>query len=170
MQQSYEDQLYVWRLLLRDKLAGKIAPAHPKDNRALEYALLIPEQMAVDEINAITDVEPITRKMLTAIVREFASKAPPYPSFAIDGRVVYMREPMRKRRAVSKNGTTGTQVPNVPKLLTKRVDSKGKKESHVADRGSPSASPASAYGYVLVNGIPRWNKGALHLESVRKAA
>ena len=38
MQQSYEDQLYVWRLLLRDKLAGKIAPAHPKDNRALEYA------------------------------------------------------------------------------------------------------------------------------------
>ena len=34
----YEDQLYVWCLLLRNKLAGKIAPAHPKDNRALEYA------------------------------------------------------------------------------------------------------------------------------------
>ena len=37
----YEDQLYVWCLLLRNKLAAKIAPAHPKDNRALEYALLI---------------------------------------------------------------------------------------------------------------------------------
>ena len=35
---GYEDQLYVWCLLLRNKLAGKIAPAHPKDNRALEYA------------------------------------------------------------------------------------------------------------------------------------
>ena len=75
----YEDQLYVWCLLLRNKLAGQIAPAHPKDNRALEYALLVPEEMAVDEINAITDVEPITRKMLTAIVREITGKAPPYP-------------------------------------------------------------------------------------------
>ena len=75
----YEDQLYVWCLLLRNKLAGKIAPAHPKDNRALEYALLIPEQMAVDEINATTDVS-VTRRDLVAIVGEFADQAPPYPS------------------------------------------------------------------------------------------
>lgn len=61
--------------------------------------------MAVDKINAITDVEPIARKTLTAIVREFSGKAPPYRSFEKDGRVVYMRELMRKRRAVSKNGT-----------------------------------------------------------------
>ena len=123
---SYEDQLYVWCMLLRNKLAGQIAPAHPKDNRALEYALLVPEEMAVDEINAITDVEPITRKMLTAIVREFTGKAPPYASFATDGRVVYMRELMRKRRAVSKNGTLEATTRPVPKLLTRPVDSKRK--------------------------------------------
>ena len=69
-----EDQLYVWCLLLRNKLAAKIAPAHPKDNRALEYALLIPEQMAVDEINATTDVS-VTRRDLVAIVGEFADQA-----------------------------------------------------------------------------------------------
>ena len=30
----------------------------------------------------------------------------------------------------------------------------------------------TAYGYVLVNGVPQWNNGArtLHLELVRKAA
>ena len=56
-------------------MAGKIAPAHPKDNRALEYALLIPEQMAVDEINATTDVS-VTRRDLVAIVGEFCRPSP----------------------------------------------------------------------------------------------
>ena len=162
----YEDRLYVWCLLLRNKLAGKIAPAHPRDNRALEYALLEPEQMAVDEINAITDVEPITRKMLTSIVREFADKAPPYPSFEEGGRVVYMRELMRKRRAVGNNGTLEAGIPMVPKLLTRPVDSKQKTTINSRHQGSP----ASAYGYVLVNGVPQWNDGTLHLESVRRAA
>ena len=44
MQLSYEDQLHVWLLLLRNKLAGKIAPAHPRDHRPTEYALLVPER------------------------------------------------------------------------------------------------------------------------------
>jgi hypothetical protein len=58
---------------------AKVAPAHPKDSRALEYALLAPEEMAVDEINAITDVS-VTRRDLVAIVGKFADQAPPYPS------------------------------------------------------------------------------------------
>ena len=65
-------------MLLQHGVAGKIAPAHPKDNSALD-SLLIPEQMAVDEINAATDVS-VTRRDLVAIVGKFADQAPPYPS------------------------------------------------------------------------------------------
>ena len=61
MQLSYEDQLRVWRLLLRNKLAGKIAPAHPRDRRPTEYALLVPDLFAVAEVNAISDPTPIPR-------------------------------------------------------------------------------------------------------------
>ena len=104
----------------------------------MRISLLVPEEMAVDEINAITDVEPITRKMLTAIVREFTGKAPPYASSATDGRVVYMRELMRKRRAVSKNGTLEATTRPVPKLLTRPVDSK-RKNTH--DSGTKDHQP-----------------------------
>jgi hypothetical protein len=53
MQLSNQDQLRVWRLLLRNNLVGKIAPAHPRDLRPTEYALLVPDANAVAEVNAI---------------------------------------------------------------------------------------------------------------------
>ena len=71
MQLSYEDQLHVWRLLLTNKLAGKIAPAHPWDRRPTEYALLLSDALAVAEVNAMSDT-PITIKHLAAILRRFS--------------------------------------------------------------------------------------------------
>ena len=101
---DYEDRLRVWLLLLRNKLAGKIAPAHPRDHRPTEYALLVPDALAVAEVNAMLDT-PITVAHLPAILAQFKHLDPPF------------------------------------------------------DSGTQGGSPASAYGYVLVNGIPRWNNG-----------
>ena len=147
---SYEDQLYVWCLLLRNKLAGKIAPAHPKDNRALEYALLIPEQMAVDEINATTDVS-VTRRDLVAIVGEFADQAPPYPSTE--------PAPIKYKPYLHSGGG-------------KKLRKSQQKQGRFWPKSWIEGRPTSAFGYVLVNGVPQWNNGAhtLHLKSVRKAA
>ena len=49
-----EEQLYIWCLLLRHKLVGDVGS---------EYALLVPEERAVAEVNAISDT-PITVKHL----------------------------------------------------------------------------------------------------------
>ena len=73
----YEDQLYVWCLLLRNKLAGKIAPAHPRDRRPTEYALLVPDAYAVAEVNAMLDT-PITVAHLPAIMAQFKHLDPPF--------------------------------------------------------------------------------------------
>ena len=108
---DYEDQLRVWRLLLRNKLAGKIAPAHPRDHRPTEYALLVPDALAVAEVNAMLDT-PITVAHLPAILAQFKHLDPPYSSF----------EWLRREHGQS----------------------------------------ASGYGYVLVNGVPRWNNGGLN--------
>ena len=54
---SDEDQLYVWCLLLQQKLVGDIGS---------EYALLVPEERAVAEVNAMSDT-PITVKHLPSI-------------------------------------------------------------------------------------------------------
>ena len=54
----------------------------------------------------------------------------------------------------------------VPKLLTRPANYPGLFPGDSRHRGSP----ASAYGYELVNGVPQWNNGTLHLKSVRKAA
>ena len=97
----YEDQLYVWCLLLRNKLAGKIAPAHPSDRRRTEYALLVPDALAVAEVNAMLDT-PITIKHLAAILRRFSRLAPPYASFPSNRRLAYKREWMQRRRCGQK--------------------------------------------------------------------
>ena len=80
------------------KLAGKIAPADPKDSRALEYALLIPAQMAVDEINAITDMS-VTRRDLVAIVGEFADQPAPikYKPYLHSGGGKKLRKSQQKQ-------------------------------------------------------------------------
>ena len=103
MQLSYEDQLHVWRLLLRNKLAGKIAPAHPSDRRPTEYALLVPDSFAVAEVNAISDT-PITVKHLPSILARFRHLDPPYPIFPVArsasaARKAYRRDWMAKHRA-----------------------------------------------------------------------
>ena len=99
----YEDQLYVWCLLLRNKLAGKIAPAHPWGRRPTEYALLVPDSFAVAEVNAISDT-PITVKHLPSILARFRHLDPPYPSFPVArsasaARKAYRRDWMAKHRA-----------------------------------------------------------------------
>jgi hypothetical protein len=74
---SYEEQLHVWCLLLKNKLAGKIAPAHPWDRRPTEYALLVPDKLAVAEVNAVSDI-PITVDHLPSILARFRHLDPPY--------------------------------------------------------------------------------------------
>ena len=101
MQLSYEDQLHVWRLLLTNKLAGKIAPAHPWDRRPTEYALLVSDALAVAEVNAMSDT-PITIKHLAAILRRFSHLAPPYASFPSNRRRAYKREWMQRKRCGQK--------------------------------------------------------------------
>jgi len=119
MQLSYEDQLHVWRLLLTNKLAGKIAPAHPWDRRPTEYALLVPDALAVGEVNAVSDIPPITVKHLPSILARFRHLDPPYSSFDDEAK------------------------------------------EHNAKNRKVVAAPASAYGYELVNGVPRWTNGRL---------
>ena len=98
---SYEDQLYVWSLLLGNKLAGKIAPAHPLDRRPTEYAILVPDSFAVAEVNAISDT-PITVKHLPSILARFKHLAPPYASFPSNRRRAYKREWMQRKRCGQK--------------------------------------------------------------------
>jgi hypothetical protein len=121
---SYKDQLHIWCLLVRNNLAGKIAPAHPWDRRPTEYAILVPDSFAVAEVNAISDT-PITVKHLSSILARFRHLDPPYSSFE----------------------------PNKAKEHNAKV----------------VAAPASAYGYELVNGVPRWNNGGLSEHLARKS-
>ena len=101
MQLSYEDQLSVWCLLLRNKLAGKIAPAHPRDGRPTEYALLVPDEQAVAEVNDVSDT-PITVKHLPSILTRFKHLAPPDASFPSNRRRAYKREWMQRKRCGQK--------------------------------------------------------------------
>ncbi len=99
---SYKEQLHVWRLLLKNNLAGKIAPAHPWDRRPTEYALLVPHEVAVAEVNALLDT-PITVDHLPSILARFRHLDPPYSSVPPDHhRKVYKREWMRKKRAAER--------------------------------------------------------------------
>jgi len=103
MQLSYEDQLYIWCLLLRNKLAGKIAPAHARDRRPTECAVLVPDALAVAEVNAVSDT-PITVKHLSSILARFGHLDPPYSIFSIArsasaARKAYRRDWMAKHRA-----------------------------------------------------------------------
>jgi hypothetical protein len=110
---SYEDQLHVWSLLVRNKLAGKIAPAHPKDRRPTEYALLVPKALAVAEVNAVLDA-PITVAHLPSILARFRHLDPPYSSVPPDDeRKAYKRDWMRRKRGAEcvhklDLGTTGS--------------------------------------------------------------
>ncbi len=98
MKLSYEDQLYVWCLLLRNNLAGKIAPAHPWDRRQTEYVLLVPDTIAVAEVNDVLDT-PITVAHLPSILARFRHLDPPYSSVPPDDeRKVYKRDWMRRKR------------------------------------------------------------------------
>ena len=45
---SYEEQLHVWCLLLKNKLAGKITPAHPWDRRPTEYGRVLASSAPVE--------------------------------------------------------------------------------------------------------------------------
>ena len=71
---SYEDQLYIWSLLLQANLVGKV-----KRRPRTEYILLVPDVQAVAQINALSDT-PITIKHLPSIVRRFRHLEPPYSS------------------------------------------------------------------------------------------
>jgi hypothetical protein len=101
-QLTYMEQLHVWHLLLKKKLAGKIAPAHPWDRRSTEYALLIPHTIAVAEINAVLDT-PITVARLPSILARFRHLDPPYSDATPgDERRSYKREWMRRKRGAER--------------------------------------------------------------------
>lgn len=79
---SYEDQLYIWCLLLKGRLAGKVSPAVTSGEGArapVLYDLLVPASTAVQEVNAVSDT-PITTAHLPAILKTFRHLEPPYSS------------------------------------------------------------------------------------------
>ena len=98
-----EEQLYIWCLLLRHRFVGDVGS---------EYALLVPEERAVAEVNAVSDT-PITIKHLAAILRRFSHLAPPYASFPSNRRRAYKREWMQRKRCGQKweARTAGSDPP-----------------------------------------------------------
>ncbi len=94
---SSEDQLYIWSLLLQTNLVGKI-----KGRPKTEYIMLVPDERAVAEINALSDT-PITTKHLPSILARFRHVDPPYSSFPTD-RKAYKREWMQRKRSERKWG------------------------------------------------------------------
>lgn len=81
---SYEDQLYLWCLLLKNNIAGKVSPAvrsGPGARAPVRYELLVDETNAAAMINSLSDLEPISPRQLRVIVKQFAHLDPPYPSF-----------------------------------------------------------------------------------------
>jgi len=99
---SYKEQLEVWHLLLKNNLAGKIAPAHPRDRRPTHYALLVPDTIAVAEINAVRDT-PISVAHLPSILARFRHLDPPYSDATPgDERKSYKREWMRRKRGAER--------------------------------------------------------------------
>ena len=94
---SYEDQLYIWSLLLQANLVGKV-----KGKPRAEYIMLVPDERAVAEINALSDT-PITTKHLPSILARFRHVDPPYSSFPTD-RKAYKREWMQRKRSERKWG------------------------------------------------------------------
>ena len=94
---SYEDQLYIWCLLLQTNLVGKVKGRHKT-----EYIMLVPDGRAVAEINALSDTT-ITTKHLPSILKRFKHLDPPYSSFPPD-RKAYKREWMQRRRWEQKWG------------------------------------------------------------------
>lgn len=84
---SYEDQLYVWGVLIQNNLAGKIAPALKHDRRTKpEYAILIPEHLCLQAFNSVSDIGPITINQLKAAAKTFRFLEPPHPSFPPDSK------------------------------------------------------------------------------------
>jgi hypothetical protein len=76
---SYEDQLYVWCVLLQNNLAGRIAPQSRHDRRTnTEYSILIPEHLCLQEFNHLSDIGPITINQLRATAKTFRYLKPPY--------------------------------------------------------------------------------------------
>ncbi len=106
---SYEDQLYIWSLLLQANLVGKV-----KRRPRTEYILLVPDVQAVAQINALSDT-PITIKHLPSIVRRFRHLEPPYSSSPPD-RKAYKREWMQRKRYEQKWGA-GVDAMGEPKTV-----------------------------------------------------
>jgi len=89
---SDEDQLYVWCLLVQQKLVGDIGS---------EYALLVPDDQAVAEVNGVSDT-PITVKHLPSILSRFSHLAPPYAAIPSNRRRAYKRDWMQRKRCGQK--------------------------------------------------------------------
>ena len=71
-----EEQLYIWCLALQSKIVGRVSgPSKP-----VHYALLVDRGLATDEINRVSDLDPITEDQLRTIVSRFESLEPPYRS------------------------------------------------------------------------------------------
>lgn len=80
---TYEDQLSVWCLLLQNRLVGQLSPPTTAGTGArapIVYDLLVPASVAVQELNAVSDIS-ITAKHLPAILKQFRHVDPPYSSF-----------------------------------------------------------------------------------------
>ena len=157
----YEDQLYVWLLACWHGMAywkGR--------------GLLISAPQAVRELNALTDGPQVREDRLRKIVTEFKNTAPPYVStdpavHAAHARVVERTELDRLRKRKSRGtAANDTRAPHIPAESADAPIEILRKKPGVLRR---RASTKHAYGYVVVNGVPQWNNGTLHLKSVRKA-
>lgn len=152
---DYEDRLRVWCTALLKSMAyynGR--------------GLLIPLPRAVRELNAATDGPQIRAAQLERIVAEFKDISPPYPSVdpALTARAAKTQERAADRaekhrlrlRKSRGSEVLDTRHPHMDAgSALAHIEMIRRKATPARDRGSPK----HAYGYEVINGIPRWNNG-----------
>lgn len=81
---SKEDWLYLWCLALKYKLVGKLSPPTSRGEGSRQkvlYDCLVPDSVAVSELNARSDLPPISEKIWKSICKRYSAMEPPYSSF-----------------------------------------------------------------------------------------
>lgn len=76
---SYEDQLYIFCLLLQSRLVGQLSPWSERDPKKPHYELLVDRGLAADLLNDVSDT-PVTADQLKAVVSRFQGKEPLFSS------------------------------------------------------------------------------------------
>ena len=70
---SDEDHLYILGLLLTNKLIAKVWPVYKWDDDEPVYSLLLDRDLALAELNRVSDI-PITERQLRTVLDRYCDK------------------------------------------------------------------------------------------------